>query len=100
MGPMTTMKDCANCKHHATMKRPKVVDGTGFDDQIEFSDEDETVYVCRAIAGPYAGGQEVGTLPISCTSWTAAVHAGADRLAELDRMIAAQNDRFRKRGDE
>jgi hypothetical protein len=100
MGPMTTMKDCTNCKHHATLKRPKVVDSTGFDDQIEFSDEDEVVFVCRAVMGPYAGGQEVGTLAISCTSWVAVAKAGAERLAELDRMIEAQNARFRTRGDE
>lgn len=97
---MTTKRDCKDCKHHSTLRRPKVVDGTGFDDQIEFSDDDETVYVCRAESGPYAGGKEVGTIPVSCSSWTAWTKAGADRLAELDRMIAAQNDRLRKRGDE
>jgi hypothetical protein len=100
---MTTTKDCRDCKHHSTKKQPRVVDPTGFDDQIEFADDDETVYVCRASEGPYANGKEVGTLPVTCaswTAWTAWTKAGADRLAELDRMIAAQNERLRKRGDE
>jgi hypothetical protein len=97
---MTTLKDCSSCKHHATTKRPQVVDATGFDDQIEFSDADETIFVCRAVIGPHAGGQEIGTLPITCSSWVPAVKAGADRLAELDAMIARANERLRQRGDE
>lgn len=94
------MKDCTNCKHHSTIKRPKVVDTTGFDDQIEFADEDETIYVCRSIMGPYASGQEVGAAPVSCEAWAPTVRAGADRLAELDAMIAKQIERMRARGDE
>jgi hypothetical protein len=98
---MTTTKDCRDCKHHSASQRPRVVDQTGFDDQIEFSDEDETVYVCQASEGPYANGKEVGTIPVSCSSWAARTNAGADRLAELDRMIAAQEERLRKkRGNE
>ena len=94
---MTTTKDCRDCKHHSATKRPRVVDQTGFDDQIEFSDEDETVYVCHAPEGPYANGKEVGTLPVSCAAWATRTNEGYGRLAELDRMIAAQEERLKKK---
>jgi len=91
---MTVLRDCAGCRHHSKSQRLKVVDATGFDDQIEFADEYETVYSCLAKEGPFAGRQ-VGTVPVSCPSFEAP-QGGADRLAELDRMIAERNRNKRR----
>lgn len=90
---MTILKDCTTCRHHSKTTRPKVVDATGFDDQIEFADENETLYSCRAPQGPFAG-REVGTVAVSCPSFEQP-QSGAARLAELDRMIAERNKRTR-----
>jgi hypothetical protein len=70
-----------------------VVDATGFDDQIEFADENETVYSCRSTQGPFAG-REVGTVAVSCPFFEQP-QSGQARLAELDRMIAERNKRTR-----
>lgn len=81
-------KTCVECRHHSTFKRPRVIDATGFDDQLMFedADKDETVYFCRAHVGPHAD-KEVGTVPITCSSWEGEKDRSA-RLEELDRRIA------------
>lgn len=97
---------CANCRFAFTHKRPKIIGATGFDDQLIFEDVDETVYSCRAVAweslsevaAPLSEhtGKEIGLTPISCPAWTGQgplPPRSVDRLAELDRMIAARDAR-------
>ncbi len=83
-----TVKDCSTCAHASTSKQKKVIEATGFGDQMMFEDEDkdETVYACAAPAGPYAG-KGLGTTPVSCGSWKEPVKYSS-RLAELDARIA------------
>lgn len=127
---------CADCRHVATDKRPRIIDATGFDDQMMFDDEDEVVYSCRAFAvtaaftgiGPVRdegvdgdvlhlaatvktqvtgaralcshAGKTIGTVPILCEAWegwSVQSTAGAERLAELDRLIAVREARVRDR---
>lgn len=81
-----------------------MVDSTGFDDLIEFSDADETVFSCRAPAGELAtfSGKEIGTKPVSCGAWAptaASVAAGSARLAELDELIARSEARHKRRSE-
>lgn len=92
----TAAKTCAECRHHATYKRPRVADATGFDDQIEFHDDDETVYLCKAPldSGGEHAGKEVGLVPITCAAW-AAVRKDNERLAELDAKLAAYETRMK-----
>lgn len=90
---------CANCRHVSKRLRPKVLEATGFDDQLMFDDEDETVFSCRAARGLYAG-REVGPVPVDssdCGAWEIGQSAKSDRLAELDRKIAEQMARFNAR---
>lgn len=80
---------CANCRLHSSFRRPKVIGETGFGDQLMFSDDDETVYVCRAEGTPESG-RAVGPTPVlrtDCSSWSPP-NAGSDRLNAIDEMIA------------
>ena len=88
-----TQDTCATCRHGSSYKRPKILEETGFDDQLMFDDKDETVYVCRAPDGPHANAEQL--VPITCSSW-APPTAGRSRLEELDRMIAARENRMRQ----
>jgi len=93
------------CKFVTTYKRPKVVAETGFGDQMEFADakDDETVFTCNAFAHgqtlcAHAGKERL--IPITCEAWSKIEPVRASRLAELDAMIAARDERTRQRGDE
>lgn len=87
-----TEETCMTCKHVGTHGRPKIMSETGFGDQLMFEDSDETVYTCHATGACEHSGKEIGTVPITCSSW--ALSSKHDpvkiaRLAELDRKIAA-----------
>jgi hypothetical protein len=58
---MTTEKTCKDCRHVGTHTRPRIMEETGFGDQLMFedADKDETVYSCKA---PYTPGQVTGGL--------------------------------------
>lgn len=80
--PLSATTTCPLCRHHSTSRRPKVV-GEALDTIVEFADEDETVYHCRASSGPHSG-REVGTVPVSC----AAFEPARALNSELDTLMA------------
>ena len=95
-------RTCAECRHVSTDKQKKVLEATGFGDQIMFADEseDEVVYSCRAPEGSPHAGTTFGTTPLTCGAWSAAsggVVSGGDRLTELDRLIAQREARGKGR---
>jgi len=94
--PPPAEQTCATCRHVGTYKRPKITDATGFDDQLMFEDADETVYMCKASEGAYANTERIEPI-VGCATWSAPVKVGADRLAELDRMIAEREARPEKK---
>jgi len=83
--PMTdpAPQNCATCRLHTTSSRPKVV-GEAMDTIVEFEDTDEVVFHCLAPVGPHAG-REVGTVPITCTSYAA---PPPPNTADMDRLMA------------
>jgi len=97
---------CADCRHVSIYKRPRIMEETGFDDQLMFSDasDDEPVFICKSPTGPFAGS-EIGPIAKrrpsdsldfsegTCRAWTAPAMAGAERLAELDRLMARFDER-------
>lgn len=94
-----TEKTCSNCKHHSIYKRPKILEATGFGDQMMFDDSDEAVIICRAPAGPRAS-QEIGLTPISCTAHEPAAAAlSEEKRKELDEWEKRFAERAAKRGD-
>lgn len=58
---------CQTCRHHSLLKRPKVVGEAGYDGYVEFADEDESVYACRKVGGPFNGSEF--TTPIHCSAY-------------------------------
>ncbi len=98
-------KTCADCRFVKTDRRPKIMDATGFGDQLMFEDGDETVYSCEAFVKDTGqricehAGKVIGTTPITCEAWakpqrrSGDVDGGDARLAELDRLIAAREAR-------
>ncbi len=107
---------CANCKYAGTYRRKQVMENTGFGDGLMFKDadvvekidadgnpyklelENEVVYICRGAPCTHAG-TEIGPVPILCEAWTEAKKMDAEKLAELDRMIAAREARVKARGE-
>ncbi len=81
------------------------MDSTGFGDQLMFEDKDkdESVYWCRApdgTPGAALAGKEIGLVPLVCNAWSAVRTPSQERLAELDRMIAAREARPARDGEE
>lgn len=95
----TASGDCSNCRYVATNTRPKIMEETGFDDQLMFDDIDEAIYTCRAFADQIAlcehAGKEIGLVPITCSTW--AVPAQKSKNAEADRLIAMFEERMKKK---
>lgn len=91
-------QNCKSCKHHSTYKRPKVIDATGFGDQMMFDDKDEVVYVCKAPNGPRAS-TEVGLDPVHCPSWAETRKLSDEDRAQMDRWMARFAERTTKDGD-
>jgi hypothetical protein len=100
---MTTQsfdKTCAQCRHHATEKKPQVTDsGALYSTFVEFADEDAVVFLCRAASGPFSG-KEVGTLPVFCEAFEAGAGGKTALSAEMDARIAAAQARWAKRNDD
>lgn len=86
-----TTKTCANCRLVGTNRRPRAVDATGFGDQIEFGDDDETVYTCRAPVGVSEfSGREIGVTPITCSGWSEARTSDKAKFDEMEARFAAR----------
>lgn len=92
--PDQTVRNCANCRHHATEQRWDVLgDAPLYDTIIETADEDVRIYHCRAPAGPYAR-KEVGREPVHCPSWSEPVRSGSK---EVDEAFARAEARLAER---
>ncbi len=96
-------RDCSTCRFAATDKRKKIIDATGFDDQMMFEDHDEIVYSCKAFGddrseslSPHAG-KVIGIAPISCDGWARAQQIAPEKAAELDSMVLAYEARMKER---
>ena len=94
-------RTCAECRYVATDKQPKPIEATGFGDQMMFADEDETVYTCKAPQENPNAGRFFGPTPVTCDGWAmiGVANSGADRLNELDRLIAQRESRGKGRGE-
>lgn len=91
----TPAPDCRTCRFHSSHKRNKVVD-VAFDEIIEWSDDMETVYSCTSSNGPHAG-QEVGTTPVKCFSFSPTASDKASALSRADEMLAKFEERHRNK---
>jgi hypothetical protein len=106
---------CHDCRFVSWQKRPKIMDATGFDDQLMFDDVDEIVYTCKAF-GPSRGalpglklsnhaGETIGIVPLrfqaattlqrvggeepgTCSAWEAPVQISTAKKAELDTVMS------------
>lgn len=103
---MSDGNSCATCRYVSKSTRPKIMDATGFDDQLMFEDVDETVYACRAEAGLWAG-KEVGTEPVSaCPVWEAPTKEDEHKeradamLAKFEARLAARSAKGGRDGTE
>lgn len=115
--PATDLKNtCHDCRYVSTTKRPKIMEATGFGDQLMFDDVDEIVYHCKAF-GPSRGslpgvaftalaGTTIGTKPRrsasngspsfplekddgeTCAAWEAPVPITSSKKAELDTVMS------------
>lgn len=96
----TNAGTCAECRHHSAFKRQRIIDATGFDDQLMFEDEDkdETVYICKAPGGKHFD-KEIGTVPITCDSFEVGVKSALEKeqMEALDRLERAYAERTKQR---
>ncbi len=81
-----TNQKCDSCRHHSKRTQPKVV-SESYDTLVEFADEDETVYSCRAAKGPYAG-REVGATPVNCENYEPGIRLSLAEVDALDKMMS------------
>ena len=99
--PPPAKQTCHECRYHSKTSRPSVVERAleGIMDTIvEFKDEDETVYHCRAPApSPYAG-REVGPVPLHCDSFDRGSRAPDGLQARVDAMMARVVARAKQEG--
>ncbi len=60
--PKASADSCATCRYVGTHKRPRIMEETGFGDQLMFddADKDETVYTCRAFMAYATLGDRIG----------------------------------------
>lgn len=95
------MDNCRNCRFHSIHKRPKILEETGFGDQLMFADadEDEEVFSCRAPTGPHSNS-EVGITPVLCSAWQVLRILTDEQRAEMDRQMARFEERMKGRKDD
>lgn len=93
-------KTCAQCRHHATEKRPQVTaSGALYSTFVEFADEDAVVFHCRAPSGAFSG-KEVGTVPVFCEAFDPGTTGKTSVSDEMDARIAAAQARWARRNDD
>lgn len=89
----STLKSCANCRHHRVELRSKPLD-TAFDTVVAFEDEDQSFYFCMSKAGPFSG-KEIGFSPVLCDAYESPKGKGSIG-AELDALMARASLRAKK----
>jgi len=81
------MRDCSNCKHVLTNKRPKIMEETGFGDGLMFDDVDEVVYICKHSESP-SKDQETLSPVVGCALWQTPSGLTDEKRRELDALMA------------
>lgn len=85
--------DCSTCRHRSEHRRLRVAD-VAFDEIVEWTDEEEIVYTCRAPSGVFVG-QEIGTKPVRCSSYASSSPTAVSD--SIDALMARFEERHKNK---